>query len=155
MLESLFCFDKWGCEIQRWTEKTGVGTGCFNYDCSACSSAHSRPTSTMSRLVSPRHMGKIQVESGEVRSWNHRAPPVARAACTAAQHTVRSDHGTTARESVEAYQAHLDSGSAEPERGWSTEAAGPKPAGLPWTGDSCPWCRAVRPGDAGSSGTGT
>lgn len=54
----------------------------------------------MSRLASPRHTGKIQVESGAVRSGNHRAPPVARAACTAAQHTVRFEHRTAAQKLV-------------------------------------------------------
>lgn len=66
----------------------------------------SRPTSTMSRLVSPRHTGKIQVESGEVRSGNHRAPPAARAACSAAQHTVSSGQGARAQGPVHAYRAH-------------------------------------------------
>lgn len=42
-------------------------------------------TSTMSRLVSPRQTGRIQVESGNVRSGNHRVPPAARSPCSATQ----------------------------------------------------------------------
>lgn len=36
----------------------------------------------MSRLVSPRQTGRIQEESGRVRSGNHSAPPVARSDCS-------------------------------------------------------------------------
>lgn len=74
-------------------------------------------TSTMSRLVSPRHRGKIHVASGEVRSGNHRAPPVVRPHCAAAQHTISCEPQTGAQESVHAYQVGSDSGFAEPERG--------------------------------------
>lgn len=77
----------------------------------------SRLTSTMSKLVSPRHTGKIQVLSGEDRSGNHRAPPVVRPPCTTAQHTVSSEPQTTPQESVQTYQVHSDSGFAKPERG--------------------------------------
>lgn len=49
-----------------------------------------RLTSTMSRLVSPRQTGRIQVESGKVRSGNQRAPPAASSDCSAAEHTVHS-----------------------------------------------------------------
>lgn len=128
----------------------GSCEGCSIHECSA----QSILTSTMSRLLSPRHKGKIHVESGEVRSGNHRAPPVVRPHCPAAQHTI-SCEAQTAQQSMRAHQADPDSGYAKPERGWSTEAAEPKLAGLPWMGDSCPWCRAARPDDAGASGTGT
>lgn len=47
-----------------------------------------RLTSTMSRLVSPRQTGRIQVESGKVRSGNHREPPAARSDCSTAEDTV-------------------------------------------------------------------
>lgn len=40
-------------------------------------------TSVINRLMRPRETGMIQVESGRVRSGNHRAPPVASAASDA------------------------------------------------------------------------
>lgn len=56
---------------------------------------------------------------------------------------------------VWAYQSGSGSGFWEPERGWSTWAAGPRSARWPWRGGSCLWCRAEKRYDAGSSWTGT
>lgn len=46
-------------------------------------------TSTMSRLVNPTQTGRIQVESGNVRSGNHRVPPVTRSPWSATDTRVR------------------------------------------------------------------
>ncbi len=48
-----------------------------------------RLTSMMSRLVRPRQTGRIQVESGKVRSGNHRVPPAVRSDCSTAENTVQ------------------------------------------------------------------
>ncbi|XP_037097570.1 fibrinogen C domain-containing protein 1-like [Syngnathus acus] len=45
-------------------------------------------TSTMNRLVSPRASGRSHVESGDVRSGNHRVPPVAKEAWSTEMKTV-------------------------------------------------------------------
>lgn len=47
-----------------------------------------RLTSTTSRLVSPRQTGRIQVESGKVRSENHRTPPAFRLDCSATENEI-------------------------------------------------------------------
>lgn len=49
----------------------------WNFEGSSCLRAN---ISVMSKLMRPRETGMIQVESGRVRSGNHRAPPVAKPA---------------------------------------------------------------------------
>lgn len=82
--------------LTRWRENTwrrevGWLTSAgqlYNHPCAY------RLTSMMSRLVSPRQTGRIQEESGKVRSGNHSAPPVARSDCsTVGKFAVSPDRG--------------------------------------------------------------